>query len=73
MAKWKLVAAILNCWIIASITYHDFLQGFQADRGTDATTFKAKLIQKLARMRGEILNVIFLDLHKEYINLYRER
>ena len=25
---WKVVAAILNCWLTASITYHHFLHGF---------------------------------------------
>ena len=32
---WKLVANILNCGLTASITYHDFLHGFQAGRGGD--------------------------------------
>ena len=31
---WKLVTAILNCWLTASITFHNFLHGFRAGRGT---------------------------------------
>ena len=27
---WKVVAAILNIWLTASITFHNFLQGFRA-------------------------------------------
>ena len=29
---WKVVVVILNCWLTASITYHDFLHVFQAGR-----------------------------------------
>ena len=35
---WKVVAAILNCRLTASITYHDFLHGFRAGRGTGTAT-----------------------------------
>ena len=31
---WKVVAAILDFWLTASITYHDFLHGFREGRGT---------------------------------------
>ena len=61
---WKVVAEILHLRLTASITYHDFLHGFRAGRGTGTATVKAKLLQKLAAMREEVLYVIFLDLHK---------
>ena len=70
---WKVVAAILNHWITASITYHDFLNGFRAGRGTGTATLDAKLLQQLAAMREEVLYVIFLDLHKAYDALERSR
>ena len=35
---WKVVASILNRRFTASITYHDFLHGFRADRGTGTST-----------------------------------
>ena len=57
---WKVVAAILNRWITASITFHDLFHGFQAGRGTGTTTLKAKLLQQLAALREEVLCVIFL-------------
>ena len=68
---WKVVAAILNRRFTASITYHDFLHGFRAVRGTGASTFEAKLLQKLAALREKVLYVIFLDLHKVYDALDR--
>ena len=68
---WKVVAEILNLRFTASITYHDFLHGFPADRGTGTATLEAKLLQQLAALREEVLYVIFLDLHKAYDALER--
>ena len=48
---WKVVAEILNCQLIASITFHDFLHGFRAGRGTGTATLEAKLLQHLAALR----------------------
>ena len=70
---WKVVTAILNRRFTASITNHDFLHGFRAGRGTGTTTLEAKLLQQLAALRGEVLYVIFLDLHKAYDALDRSR
>ena len=70
---WKVVAAILNCRLTAYITYHDFLHGFRADRGTGTATLKAKMLQQLAALREEVLYVIFLYLHKAYDALDRSR
>ena len=56
---WKVVAAIINCRFTVSITYHDFLHGFRAGRGTDTATLEAKLIQQLAALREEVLYVIW--------------
>ena len=54
-------------------TYHDFLHGFWSGRGTGTATLKAKLLQKLADFREEVLYVIFLDLHKAHDTLDRSR
>ena len=48
---WKVVAVILNRRLTASITYHDFLHGFRAGRGTVTSTLEAKLLQQLAALR----------------------
>ena len=48
---WKVVAAVLNLRLTASITYHEFLHGFWAGHGTGTATLEAKLIQQLAALR----------------------
>ena len=70
---WKVVAEILNRLLTASITFHNFLHGVWAGRGTGTTTLEAKLLQQLAALREEVLYVIFLDLHKAYDALERSR
>ena len=70
---WKLVAAILNFRLTASITFHDFLHVFRAGRGTGTATLEAKLLHQLAALREEVLYVILLDLHKAYDALDRPR
>ena len=46
----KVVAAVLNCRLIASITYHNFLHGFRAGHEIGTTALEAKLLQQLATM-----------------------
>ena len=70
---WKVVAVILNRRFTSSITFHDVLHGSRAGRGTGTATLEAKLLQKLAAMREEVLYVIFLDLTKAYNALDRSR
>ena len=70
---WKVVTANLNHRLADSITYHNFLHGFRAGRGTGTATLEAKLLQQLAVLREEVLYVIFMDLHKAYNALDRSR
>ena len=42
----KVVAAILNLRLTASITFHDFLHGFWVGRGIGTSTLRAKLLQQ---------------------------
>ena len=49
---WKVVAAILNRQLMASITFHDFLHGFRAGRGTGTATLEAKMLQQVEALRG---------------------
>ena len=70
---WKVVAAILNRRLTASLAFCKILHGFWAGRGTGTATLEAKLFQKLAALREEVLYVIFLDLHKAYDALERFR
>ena len=48
---WKVVAAILNFRLAASITFHGFLHIFWEGRGTGTATLGAKLLQQLAALR----------------------
>ena len=68
---WKVATAILNRRLAASVTFHDFLPGFWAGRGTGTAILKKNLLQQLAALREEVLYVIFLDLHKVYDSLDR--
>ena len=70
---WKVVAAILHYRFTTTITYHEFLHGFRAGRGTGTATLDSKLLQQLAAMREEVLYVILLELTKEYDALDRSR
>ena len=70
---WKVVVAILNFRITASITYHNFLHGFRECRGTGTATLEVKLLHQLEALREEVLYVIFLGLHKVYDLLDRSR
>ena len=63
----------LNRRLTASITFHDLLHGFRVGRSTGTATLKARLLHQLAALRGEVLYVIFLDLHKAYDALDRTR
>ena len=68
---WKVAAKILNLWLTASITFHDFLHGFRAGHGTGTATLEAKILQQLVALREEVLYMIFLDLHKVHDALDR--
>ena len=68
---WKVVVAILNLRLTASITFHDFLHGFRAGCVTGNASLEDKLIHQLAALREEVMYVIFLDLHKAYDALDR--
>ena len=69
---WKVVVVIINRRLTASIIYQYFLHILWAGRGSGTTTLKAKLLQKLAAMREDVLHVIFMELHKVYDTLDRD-
>ena len=70
---WKIVAAILNRRLNASITFHELIHIFWAGRGTGTVTLKDRLLQQLAALREEVLYRILLDLQKAYYALDRSR
>ena len=70
---FKVVVVILNFQLTAYIAFHNVLCGFLVGRRTGTATLEAKLLQKLAVMREDFLYMIFLDLHKAYESLDRDR
>ena len=69
---WKMATVILNHRIGMVINFHNG-HGFHAGRGTGTAYLEAKLIQQLATTRWEVLYDMFLDLHKSYNDLDRDR
>ena len=70
---WKAVAVIFNCHFTAASTYHYFLHVFQAGCGMGTATLDIKLLHQVATFSQEVLNAIFLHLHKTYYDLDRSR
>ena len=66
-------SVLLHLRTTTAITYHDFLHGFWAGRGTGTATLKTKLLQQNASTREEVLYVILLDLSKVVYALVRSR
>ena len=60
----KVVTAILNFRLTASITFHDFLHGFWAGRSTSIATLDSKVLLQLAALRY---------LHRVYDSLERSK
>ena len=67
------MAVVINRRFTASITFHEVLHSFWVGCITGTATLDAKLLQQLVSMREEVLYVIFLDLHKAYGALDRDR
>ena len=61
---WKLVTVILNLRLTTSIALNNFLLGFWACCGTGTASPKTKLLQQLMAMMEEVINTIFMDMHK---------
>ena len=70
---WKVIEKITDRRISGNVEYHDVLHGFRSRRGCGTANIEAKLQQQLAAMRQEVLYCIFLDLHKAYDALDRDR
>jgi hypothetical protein len=66
---WKVIAAIMDEWMKASIEFHDVLHGFLAKWGTGTAIIEAKLLQQMAAIEQVPLFEIFLDLKKAYNTL----
>ena len=69
----KTVTVILNRRLAVVINFHNRLHKFRIGRGTGTASLKVKMLQQLMEMREEVLYEIFLDLHKAYDALDRNR
>ena len=69
----KVVTLIINRCFTTSISFHNFLHGFRTGCVTGTASLEAKMIQQLKATREEVILTIYLDLHKEYGDLDRDR
>ena len=64
---------MVNWWIGVAVKFHDVPQGFRAGRRTGNAPLEAKLLQKLMRMREEVLYKVLINIWKFCDDLYIER
>ena len=67
---WKVVEAIIDTHLRASVRLHDILHGFRIGKGTGKVILDLKLAQKLANVDHDPLFLVFLYLHKAYDTVY---
>ena len=68
---YKLVSAIINNRLKASIVFRDAVHGFRTGRGTGTALIEAKLRMQLTERGNKPLYMVFLDLKKAYDTLDR--
>jgi len=66
---WKLISAVVNRWLMSSITFHDDLHRFLPNRGTGTACLEAKLETQLSIISGCPLHHVYLDFSKAYDSL----
>ena len=71
--SWKVFSVVGNCSLKSSIMLHDTLHGFREGRGAGTAMLESKLSQKLSGIAHNPLLQVFLDVHKAYSSLDRER
>ena len=69
----KAITRIINQWLTASIKYHNSLHNLCTGSGTETAILEADLLHKITSMSEAVLCIIFLDLHKAYSALNRNR
>ena len=67
---WKMVEALIDIRLRASLQMHNVLHRFRTKRGTWTAIMELKLSHKLVRIDQEPLFLIFLDLRKAYETVY---
>ena len=70
---WKVVEALIDTRLRASLQFHDILHRFWARRGTGTAIMELKLAQELVSIYQEPLFLLLLHLRKAYDIVDRER
>ena len=70
---WKVVEALIDTRLRASLQLHDVLQRLRAGRGTGADIMELDLAQELTNIDQDPLFLVFLDFSKAYDTMDRER
>ena len=63
---WKAISIIIYQNLVESIDFHDIMHRFRFWRGIGTATLEAKILQKIAGIRQEVLYDIFVDIHMAY-------
>ena len=69
----KVMEALIDTCIRASLQMHNVIHGFMDGRGTGTDIMDLKLAQELASIDQDPLFLIFLDLRKDYGTMDRDR
>ena len=70
---WKMVEALINTCLCASLHIHDALHRFRSGRGTGTSITELKIAQDLSSIDQDPLFLVFLDLQKAYDRVDWER
>ena len=70
---WRVVEAIIDTCLRASISFHNVLHGFRALRGIGTAILELKISQELDSVDQDPLFLVFLDLRKSYDTVDRGR
>ena len=70
---WKMVEALIDTRLRASLQFHYFLPGFRYVRGTGTAIMELKLAQELSSVDHKLLLLGFTDLCKSYDTMDRDR
>ena len=69
---WKVVGALINTGLCASLQMQGVLHGFSPGRGTRTSIMEIKLAQDLASIEQDLLFLVLLDLRKTYDTVDRD-
>ena len=67
----KLVEAIIDTRLRASLQFHDVLHRFRTERGTSMATMELKLAQYVTKINHNPLLLLLIDLRKSYNTVHR--